>query len=184
MENTEGLINGGMQEQQPGAQDQQDQKGGFTANAEQFIKNVYEKIDPADKESLDRVVVAGQKLMFSKETHQAMLDAIEGEGDMADKLGMGIVQLMMILFQQSKGNMPPQVIMPAASILLAKACEYIERTGGEMSTAIFGEALKLTTVGLHRQLSKMTGEQPSGQQQEQPPSGIINQNMQPAPQGG
>lgn len=165
--------------------------GSFAANADQFIQNIYEKVDPNDKGSLERIVVAGQKMMFSKETHQYMTELLDGEGEMEDKIGMGIVQLMMVLYQQSKGSMPPQLIMPAASILLAKACVYVEKTGGEMNTQIFGEALKLMAVGLHRQLSKTGGDQ---QEQEQPgampgeqqqPGGLVDRAMmQPGAQSG
>ena len=174
-----------MQSQNQPPQTAPEETKGFSAQGEKFIQTITEKVEPKDRESLDRVVLAGQKFMFSKETHGYMQQILDAEGDMSEKLGMGIVQLMAVLMQQSKGNMPPQIIMPAAAILLAKACEYIERTGGEMNTEIFGNAMKIMAVGLHKMMSKSMGqvqegqpqagatpEQPAPSAQQPPPMGV------------
>lgn len=154
----------------------------FTSKSVAIEKAVYEKIDPADKGALERVVIAGQKFMFAQETHKYMTEILDKPGELSDRLGMGMVDLMLILIGQSKGRMPPQVIIPAATILLAKAGEFIEQTDGGMDTKVFGEALKLMIAGLKKKLEQMSQgdqqQQPAAQPTEQPaaqPAGLINQ---------
>lgn len=155
-----------------------DQVKDFQGQISIFEKNVYDKIDPKDKGALQRVVVAGQKVMFSKETHQYMLEALDKEGQVADKLAIGIVQLMKMLFAQSKGTMPPQIIIPAASILLVKAAEFVDKTEGGMTIEVFGDALKLAVVGIREEFSKAgkQGQPSQSPEASQPaPQGLINQ---------
>ena len=186
-------MNSANETQQPDVAEQPAQKGPFASQGQQFIKAVYEKINPKDKGSLDRIVKAGSQIMFSKDTHKYMLQALEGEGDMSEKIGMGIVQLMTILYEQSKKSMPLQLMMPAASIFVELACEYVDKEQGGMTMDIFSEALQLVGVGLHRMLSGKIGNEQSGTQPQgtQPPgsqqnaqAGLINNQAQGVPQGG
>lgn len=149
----------------------------FSKKADSIEKEIYKKISPADKGALERVVLAGQKFMFSEKTHKYMAEILDKPGELADKLALGIVDLMTILMAQSKGQMPPQVILPAVTILLARAGEFIEKTDGSMDTKIFGEALKLAVAGI-----KSKTEQPQQPQtpreapaQSAPSGGLINQ---------
>lgn len=154
----------------------QDKSNGFAAQGEEYIKHLLEKIDPKDRDSLDRIVIAGQKVMFSKETHKYMLSMLDSQGEMSDKLGIGIVELLGLLFQQSKGNLPPHLAIPAGSILLVKACEYVEKTGGEMNIDIFSDAMTMMVTGIKKYAQEMEsqGQQPQGappaQGAQQPPA--------------
>lgn len=160
------------------------QDGGFSEESAGFIKSIYEKIDPKDEQSLNRTVRAGAEMMFSAKTHKYMQQILDKEGDMAGKLGYGIVELMGLLFKQSKGNIPPQIIAPAAAILLVKACEFVEKKGEEMNMDIFGDALEMLMAGLKKNIDEM-GKKPAGQQapaQPTPPApaaqGLINMQAQ------
>ena len=147
----------------------------FAAQAAEYEKHLNEKIDPKDRESLGRIVLAGQKVMFSEKTHKYMLEMLDKPGDTSGKLAYGIVELMGLMLQQSKGNMPPQLIIPGASMLLLKACEFVARTGGEMNMDIYAEAVKLMIAGLRKQIEG------AGQQQQPQQQGAIQQQAQ-APQ--
>ena len=141
----------------------------FTKSGEQYIKHVEAKVDPQDLEHMRKVVIAGMKVMFSKETHQYMVQMLEKKGDVGHKVGVGIVELMGLLLKQSKGNIKPQIIIPAGSILALRACEYLERTGEKMDMGIFGEAIKMMSVGIKRQVDLLAKESPQGQPQPQQP---------------
>ena len=106
-----------------------------------------------------------------------MLEIMESEGDMAAKLGVGIVQLMILLNQQAKGRIPLNVWTPAASILLVNAMEFIEKTDGGMDMDLFSKALKIMIAALMKKVKELTGQ---SDQEEQPPA----QPTAPPAQGG
>jgi hypothetical protein len=157
-----------------------EKKTGFDNIAEQYIAAIYEKLPPQDKESVERAVIAGQKLMFSPQTHKYMLESLNKEGDMAEKLSVGMMQLITLLLQKTKGNIPPNVMIPAAMILLAKACEYVDKTMGGMTNAIFAEGLKLLSAAIHIKVKEANqGKQgQTGQPEQAQPA------QPPQPQGG
>lgn len=156
-------------------------KKNFTAQSEKYIQAIYEKISPQDKESVERVVIAGQKLMFSEQTHKYMLEALQKEGDLADKLSVGMIQLVILLLQQAKGNIPPNVMLPAASILLVKACQYVEQTQGGMDMGILSDANTMMIAGIHQKVKELAdskGQAPEAPQEtpQEPaqPQGLLN----------
>lgn len=86
------------------------------------------KMPPELQNAYERVVIAGMKLMFSKETHKLMLKEFERKGPIAERLGKGIAGLMIILFNQSNKSIPPQVIIPAGTNLLMQAVQFMRAT--------------------------------------------------------
>lgn len=104
-------------------------------------KHIKEKIGPEKASQLDRIVLAGMKVMFSKETHQMLLDEIQGDKPMKDKLAEGIAKLMILLFQQSNKTMPTDLIIPAGGILMARAVEFLVRTGEAVTEDDFAEGM-------------------------------------------
>lgn len=86
------------------------------------------KLPPELQKAYERVVLAGMKMMFSKETNKMVLKAIDGPGSNAEKLGTGIAELMMMMFAQSNKTMPPQVIIPAGTELLVQAADFVNKS--------------------------------------------------------
>ena len=147
----------GMIGQEMQAEGQGQESGGLTITSDLMKKQIYEKLkDPKYKKmvdfskyDLDRIVYAGLKVMFSQETHQLMLDEINRTDiPIEDRLGNGIASLMFILFDQSKNKMPQGAIIPAGSILLAKAAEFVDQTGlAEVTDDTYADAAEtMTTV--------------------------------------
>lgn len=114
-------------------------------NSEVFEKHIKEKLDPSQHEALDRIVTAGMKVMFGKDTHNLMIEQLDGEGDMVQKTAEGVTKLMVLLFQQSNSTMPMDLIIPAASILLAKVYDFLEQSGDPVSEDELAQSLKLMT---------------------------------------
>jgi hypothetical protein len=110
------------------------------------IEEVQSKIQlpPELQDAYTRVVAAGMKVMFSKETHDAMLQQLAAPGDTATKLGQGVAKVVIFLFNESNGTMPQEVIVPAAMILLIKAAEFINQSGkGKVSDEEIGQAMEI-----------------------------------------
>lgn len=100
------------------------------------LENVKKTIEipPELQEAYDRVVVAGMKVMFSKETHRIMLKEMQKGGPASERLGQGIAGLILTLFKESNETMPPQVMIPAGVELMMQAVDFIRKTGMEEIT--------------------------------------------------
>jgi hypothetical protein len=107
------------------------------------IKNNIQ-MPPELQEAYDRVVIAGMKVMFSKESHKLMLDELQKKGPIGQKLGMGIAGLMLVLFKESNETIPPQVIIPAGVNLLSRAADFIRKSGiDSITNADVGDAMEI-----------------------------------------
>jgi hypothetical protein len=115
---------------------------GDDINTENIKKNI--KMPPELQEAYERVVVAGMKVMFSKESHQMMLKEIQAKGKVSEKLGKGIAGLMLLLFKESNETMPPQVIIPAGVELLAQAADFLRKSNvQEVTNTDIGDAIEV-----------------------------------------
>lgn len=86
------------------------------------------KVSPADKEAYDKIVLAGMKVMFSKETHGQLIQGFKEAGDPLTAIVDGVIALIGILFQQSKGTMPPGPMVLAGQSLLMEALDFMEES--------------------------------------------------------
>jgi hypothetical protein len=99
---------------------------------------------PELQEAYERVVIAGMKVMFSKESHRAMLKELQREGPLDQRLGKGIAGLMLLLFKESNGTMPPAVIIPAGVKLLMEAVDFMRDAGmGNPTNAEIGNGMQI-----------------------------------------
>lgn len=107
------------------------------------------KLPPELQEPYERVVSAGGQFIFGDSTHKQALEALQqGQGPISQRLGDAIAGLLLMLFERSKGTMPPQVIIPAGIDLLTQAADFLQQSGAEPITpAEVGEALaRMVTV--------------------------------------
>lgn len=82
---------------------------------------------------LDKIVLAGKKVMFSKESHHLFLDQLDGPGTIAQKLGQGVAGLMGLLWQESKRSLPPQLLIPAGMVLVSVAADFLKKGGMDVT---------------------------------------------------
>ena len=108
-------------------------------------------LPPNLQEPYQRVVLAGMKVMFSKETHSTMIEELNKPGAMGKKLGEGIAGLMLLLFQQSRKTMPPQLLIPAGTYLLAQAADFAKKSGQPVTNADVAQG---TTIMINTILPK------------------------------
>ena len=123
-------------------QDNMARPEGDDIDVETIKENI--KMPPELQEAYERVVIAGMKVMFSKESHKLMLDELQKEGPLGQKLGMGIAGLMLLLIKESNGTIPPEVIIPAGINLLTRAADFIRKSKIEKITnADIGDAMEI-----------------------------------------
>ena len=107
-------------------------------------------LNPQQQAQLQRIVLAGRKVMFSKESHHLMLDQLKGPGTIAQKLGQGIAGLMGLLMQESHQSLPPNLLIPAGMVLLLHAAQFLRQSGQQVSDQDIGAAIEaMTTAMLH-----------------------------------
>lgn len=101
------------------------------------------------KPMYDRIVLSGMRLLFSKDSHQLLLDQLNQPGPLAQKISDGIISLMYILWQQSNQTIPPQLMVPATTALTLNAFDYLQQTGNpEATPEVLGEALDGAVNGI------------------------------------
>ena len=86
------------------------------------------KMPPKLQNAYDRVVLAGMKIMFGEKTNKMVMQQIQGDGPISQRLGIGISGLMATLFKESNNTMPPAVVIPAGVYLLAQAADFLKKT--------------------------------------------------------
>ena len=159
---------------------------------------VREKIPPQFRVAVQRIVLAGMKVMFSPETHQLMLRALHSDTDPAHAVGMGVTQLMTLLYRESRGTMPTPAMVPAGILLCCEALDFMERSNMvQVTTDLIDNTVQTVTAYLLQKLGftpeKMAQIAQRGQQQPQgaapaaaaqpapapaqPSSGLIGQQM-------
>jgi len=125
-------------------QDKMARPEGDDLDTETIKKNI--NMPPELQEAYERVVIAGMKVMFSKESHKLMLDEFQKEGPLGEKLGKGIAGLMLLLVKESNGTIPPEVIVPAGINLISRAADFIRKSKLEKITnADIGDAIEIFT---------------------------------------
>ena len=138
------------------------------------------------QEAYDRVVLAGKKIIFNKDTNKLVLDSIKGEGSLGVRLGKGISTLMLLLYRESQQTMPPSLIVPAGVCLLGEAADFIRQGKIEpINNNIIAEAIQVfieATIqnfggDTNRMYSLFDQFEKEQQQQTQQP-------QNPGPQGG
>jgi hypothetical protein len=123
-------------------QDKMGRPEGEDLDTEAIKDNI--KMPPELQEAYERVVIAGMKVMFSKESHKLMLDELQKEGPVGQKLGTGIAGLMLLLIKESNGTLPPEVVVPAGINLLTRAADFIRKSKIEKITnGDIGDAMEV-----------------------------------------
>lgn len=101
--------------QQPAKEPMQDQGG---------------QSEQADQEAYEKVIIAGSKILYDEQTNPGIMKMIEdGQDDMPNTLAQIVLMIFEQLDEQSNGQVPQQVIIPAASDLLIEVIELTEEAG-------------------------------------------------------
>lgn len=87
------------------------------------------KVKPADKTAYTKIFIAGMKVMFSKETHQMLIQGLEQAPDKADMIVKGVIGILGILYKQSRGTMPIGAMVLAGNAMLMEALDFAEQAG-------------------------------------------------------
>lgn len=156
-------------------QDQMARPEGEELTPEAVSENI--KMPPELQEAYDRVVLAGMKIMFTKDSHKLMLKELQKPGPVGQKLGQGIAGLMLILVKESNNSIPPAVLIPAGIQLMMQAVDFMRQTDMEKVTnQDIGDGMELMIMTLMEKFGA------SPEKVQQMLNQFDNQNVQAAAQ--
>ena len=86
-------------------------------------------IPPEKQDTYAKIVAAGKKILYSPQMDPEIQQLLEGEGDLGQKLGMGVFGLVSLLLAKSNGTLPADLLVPAGCELVVEAATMLEETG-------------------------------------------------------
>ena len=91
------------------------------------------KLPPAMVGPYQRVVMAGQKIMYSPQMLPQIQALLKGPGEIGQKMGQGAIALMGMLIDQSHHTLPPQLIVPAGIELITDFADLLTKAGQKVN---------------------------------------------------
>ncbi len=88
-----------------------------------------QKVPDDQKDALQRIVLAGQKVLYDKQTNSAVEQRMQSSKNPADAAGSGAVELLGVLMRESRGTFPKQLIGAAVGVLMTEILDYMKQTG-------------------------------------------------------
>jgi hypothetical protein len=95
---------------------------------EQAKAAVLQKADPRLQPAIAKAVKAGEQVMYAPQTREQLIAAL-GDGSDPESIGAGIAKLLAVLYHKTNNTLPMQVGVPAATLLLLEALQFIEDAG-------------------------------------------------------
>lgn len=186
------LLNTSQQTQNPQQSQQEPQiteaentgmNQGLSFDSNQVENGIKDQLDEGQVSKLDKILQSGNKILFGKDTHYQILDGMDGmEGEqLSSTMAEGALGLTNILFEKSGGTLPPDLIPSAATILMARAGEFLNESGiANVTDDVFEQAMHIYSVKLmDKNDPEFSKKVRGGEQPEQP-----MQEQQPEPQSG
>lgn len=137
-----GLVGGAMPQQpeQPMPEQPEQPEGGDDMDPAALRAKMETPGPMADQ--LDKIVLAGMKVMFDPKTHNKMAEVLDSPAPVPEKLGQGVAGLMGLLMEQSQRSLPPQLLIPAGMVLMAHAADFMKKSGEPVSKEDFGAGVE------------------------------------------
>ncbi len=118
---------------------------------------VEQKVPAEQQDALQRILLAGQRILYDKQTNTEVEKRIQESKTPAEVAGGGALELLGILAHESRGTLPPKLVGPSAIILMTEILDYLKQTG-----RIKGDAADLETAAraLSETMMKASGVTP------------------------
>lgn len=135
------------------------------------------EVPPELQDLYQRGVLAAMKILFSDQTHEMLLKALQEKGSLGQVVGKAAAGTLGYVYSVAKGQLPSQLLAPIGVEIVMNIFEFLETAKKAQPTADdFGEAMStmLTII-----MSQIQGgdQQEAPQPQPQAPQGMINQGV-------
>ena len=106
-------------------------------------------MDDKQGSAYDRVTAAGMKMMYAPDNAEMIQSLIMDEAvPVANKLGEGIANLLIMMDNQGNGSVPKEILVPVGITLMFEAADYLFEVGVEFTEDDLGKALELMINGI------------------------------------
>lgn len=130
------------------------------------LERMREMMDGKIGDSYDRVLTAGMKMLYAPDNQEVMTQLIQDkEIPMANKLGEGVANLLIMMDNTGNNTIPKEIIVPVGVSLLFEAADYLFEIGIPVSEEELGNALEIMINGVFigygydpSQLDKLVGD--------------------------
>lgn len=118
----------------------------------------FKKPDPStfipkgQEDAVQRVVAAGLKTMYAPGMRQDLMNEINRDVPIPQKMAEGVVGLVLTLDKQTKGGIPMPAIFPAVLMLLAESAELLTNAGQAVTQEDYNEAAQMAYVLFARKM--------------------------------
>lgn len=116
---------------------------------EDELANMVTVMPPQMRDAYQRVVVAGKKMMYAPETAEAIHGIIlDDKIPMANKLGEGVANLVVMMDNQGNGTIPKDVLVPVGVTLMFEAADYLFEVGMEVTENDLSDAMEMMVYSI------------------------------------
>ena len=134
-------------QQMQGQEPSEDHGGqGFDHSAE--LKKMRESMPEKMRNAFDRVVLAGQKILYGKETQDMIDEFLNQNAPLEEKLGAGVANIVVMIDNKANGAIPKEILVPAGTVLLFDAADFLTQSGEKISTTVIGKAYEIMFYGI------------------------------------
>jgi hypothetical protein len=103
---------------------------------------------PKMRQAFERIVLAGKKIMYSKETQPVVDKFMNSDAPVAEKLGLGVANIIVMIDNKANGAVPKDILIPAATVLLFDAADFLRKTGETVTVSDIGNAYEMMFFGI------------------------------------
>jgi hypothetical protein len=91
------------------------------------------------------MVLAGMAIMFSKKSHPLFLKQLQGPDPISYKIGKGVAGLCGLMMSESRNSLPPNLLIPAGTVLVAEVAQWLNKAGTTVTTQDVAGAIETMT---------------------------------------
>jgi hypothetical protein len=116
---------------------------------EDELANMVKVMPPEMRDAYQRVVVAGKKMMYAPETAEAIHGIVlDDKIPMANKLGEGVANLVVMMDNQGNGTIPKDVLLPVGVTLMFEAADYLFEVGMEVTEKDLSDGMEMMVYSI------------------------------------
>lgn len=117
---------------------------------EDELANMVAVMAPELRDAYERVLVAGKKMMYAPETAEAIQGIIlDDQVPMANKLGEGVANLLVMMDNQGNGTIPKDALIPVGVALMFEAADYMFECGLEVTPEDLSDGMEMMVYSIY-----------------------------------
>lgn len=113
------------------------------------LEKMRESLTGDTGDAYDRVLTAGMKMMYAPQSAEMIQGLImDDKVPVANKLGEGVANLLVMMDNQGNGTIPKEVLIPVGVALMFEAADYLYEVQVPVTEEDLGKALELMINGV------------------------------------